>query len=280
MIIFRKAKQLTAYIKKEKKNLKKIGFVPTMGALHSGHLSLLATANSENDLTVCSIFINPTQFNNPDDFKNYPVTIEKDIELLIASHCNILFLPTADEIYPDKYKKKVYDLGKLETLLEGAYRPGHFQGVCQVVDRLLHIVTPHQLYLGQKDYQQCMVLKKLVEQTGLENEVAIKISDTLREADGLALSSRNMRLNEAQRKTAPAIFEALSFIKNKLGQMPLNELKKTAAETLTTKGFEVDYVEIADAKTLDPARDASTKVVALIAAHLGAVRLIDNLILN
>src|SRR6476620_9509378 len=154
MILFKKAAQLSGYLRKQKTNGLSIGFVPTMGALHSGHLSLIAASKKEQSITVCSIFVNPTQFNNPDDFKHYPVRIEEDIEQLLKSDCDILFLPSAEEIYPVGYAAKHYDLGLLETILEGHYRPGHFQGVCQVVDRLLEIIEPTSLYLGQKDYQQ------------------------------------------------------------------------------------------------------------------------------
>ena len=162
MVIFKEAEALSKSMGSDKNNGKKIGFVPTMGALHPGHLSLVKTSKQENDITVCSIFVNPTQFNNPEDLKHYPVTIEKDIEALLQVDCDILFLPPVSEIYPSYYQKKHYELGPMETILEGKFRPGHFQGVCQVVDRLLTIVDPDHLYLGQKDFQQCMVLKKMV----------------------------------------------------------------------------------------------------------------------
>ena len=160
MIIFKQQEPLSKYIEDQKKQGRKVGFVPTMGALHDGHLSLVSEARSANDVVVCSIFINPTQFNNQDDFKYYPVTIEKDIEQLISAGCDILFLPTVEEVYPPTWSKKHFDLGPIENILEGFYRPGHFQGVCMVVHRLLDIVQPGRMYLGQKDYQQCMVIKK------------------------------------------------------------------------------------------------------------------------
>src|SRR5215212_8351624 len=171
MIIFKTPDALSGHINQQKKSGKKIGFVPTMGALHEGHLSLIGVAKKPNDLTICSIFVNPTQFNNPEDFKLYPVTIEKDIEQLIRAGCDILFLPSVDEMYPAGHSKKHYPLGRIETILEGYYRPGHFQGVCQIVDRLLDIVRPDNLYLGQKDFQQCMVIRKLLQLLGKDGDI-------------------------------------------------------------------------------------------------------------
>lgn len=280
MIIFKQAKPLTEYLKREQKAAKKIGFVPTMGALHDGHLSLINSSKSNNDITVCSIFVNPTQFNNPDDFKHYPITIEKDIEQLINTGCDILFLPAVDEIYPPDYQKKHYDLGSIENSLEGFYRPGHFQGVCQVVDHLLEIINPDNLYMGQKDFQQCIVIKKLLELTGKDKTIRLNISPTIREKDGLAMSSRNLRLNETEKIVATSIYKELAAIQNNFHLQPLHSLKKTAKDHLMEKGFAVDYVEIANTKDLNPTEDSSESSVALIAASIGNVRLIDNLILN
>ncbi|MBO9684337.1 MAG: pantoate--beta-alanine ligase [Flavisolibacter sp.] len=280
MTIFKKAKQLSNYIDQQKKEGKKIGFVPTMGALHNGHLHLIDTCKKLNDITVCSIFVNPTQFNNSDDFKNYPVTISKDIEQLISHQCDVLFLPSVEEMYPADFVKKEYALGEIENRLEGHYRPGHFQGVCQAVDRLLQIVQPDNLYMGQKDYQQCMVIRKLLELTGREQSTGLSIVSTVREADGLAMSSRNLRLDEEQRKRAASIFNELNFIKEHIQDHSLEELKKNASERLTRKGFKVDYVEIANAEDLSIANNTAGKLVALAAATTGNVRLIDNIVLN
>ena len=280
MIIFKKADQLSDYIHSQKKEGKSIGFVPTMGALHKGHLSLIESAKKTNDLVVCSIFVNPTQFNNPEDFKHYPIAVERDIEQLVAIHCDILFLPPVSEVYPPGHVKKNYSLGKIATILEGHHRPGHFQGVCEVVDRLLEIVQPHQLYLGQKDFQQCMVIKKLLEITGKDEEVQLIISPTIREEDGLAMSSRNLRLSTEQRKLAPLIFKELNFIKNHIHEHTIDQLKKEAEEHLSQQGFTVDYVEIADVIDLSAATPATRKMVALAAAATGNIRLIDNLVLN
>ena len=209
MIIFKKASQLSQYLLQQRNSGLKTGFVPTMGALHDGHLSLIDVCRKQNDLTICSIFINPTQFNNPEDFKHYPVTLEKDLDQLIQAGCDVLFLPSVEEIYQPDHFKKHYDLGELEHILEGHYRPGHFQGVCEVVDRLLNIILPHRIYLGQKDYQQCMVIKKLIGILGMQDQIEIHIQPTRREPDGLAMSSRNLRLSPGQRSQAPALFKAL-----------------------------------------------------------------------
>lgn len=280
MIIFKKARQVSDYIHRQKNEGKKVGFVPTMGALHNGHLHLIDTSRNSNDITVCSIFVNPAQFNNPDDLKNYPVMISKDIEELISHQCDVLFLPAVEEMYPQDYVKKLYPLGEIENKLEGYYRPGHFQGVCQAIDRLLEIVQPHNLYMGQKDYQQCMVISKLLQITGKEKWVQLNIVSTVREADGLAMSSRNLRLDAEQRKLATSIFKELSFIKEHIHDQSPEELKKNASEHLIQKGFKVDYVEIANAEDLSTAGSTSGKLVALAAATTGNIRLIDNIVLN
>ncbi|HEY6505655.1 MAG TPA: pantoate--beta-alanine ligase [Chitinophagaceae bacterium] len=283
MILFKKVADLARHLSLKRKKGERIGFVPTMGALHQGHLSLIESSRKDNSITVCSIFVNPAQFNDPGDFEKYPVTIEKDIELLESAGCNILFLPTVSEIYPATGSgNERYDLGYLETILEGKYRPGHFQGVCKVMNRLLDIVKPDNLYLGQKDYQQCMVITRLTELTGQKDFIRINICPTLRDADGLAMSSRNVRLSKEEREKAPAIYQTLSFIKNNLQQGSLLGLKTTATSMLVAKGFKPDYIEIADASTLELTDQWNGKqeLVALAAAFLNEVRLIDNLIIS
>lgn len=280
MILFKKANQLSTYLQKQKTNGLSVGFVPTMGALHQGHLSLIETSKKEQALTVCSIFVNPTQFNNTEDFEHYPVTIEEDIKKLLNSGCDVLFLPAKEEIYPEGYVAKHYDLGGLEIVLEGRYRPGHFQGVCQVVDRLLEIVEPSALYLGQKDYQQCMVIERLLANLGKKEKIDLKISPTERESDGLAMSSRNLRLSAAQRAAAPALYASLLYAKDHLNTEPVEAVKDKAKHALTSQGFAVDYFEIADAHSLLPSSNKSGNLIALVAAHLGNIRLIDNLQLN
>jgi pantoate--beta-alanine ligase len=280
MVIFKNADEIHSFLSGVREKEKSIGFVPTMGALHQGHISLIKASQAQNNITVCSIFINPAQFNNPEDFKHYPVTLDKDIELLIAAGCEILFLPPLDQVYPLGYQKKIFALGKIETMLEGQYRPGHFQGVCEVIDRLLDIIQPQKLYLGQKDYQQCMIIKKLIEITGRQTQVELIIEETMREPDGLAMSSRNLRLSEEDRNKASAIIKALTYMKNNLGQQPLKTLKRNAKNNLEEEGFTVDYVEIADAYTLETVNGYSEKLVALVAATINNIRLIDNLVLN
>ncbi|MBK7306137.1 MAG: pantoate--beta-alanine ligase [Chitinophagaceae bacterium] len=281
MILFKKAADITAWLLKSKTAGKKIGFIPTMGALHPGHISLIKASKKAGSISVCSIFVNPAQFNDAKDFDNYPSTIEKDIDALEKAGCDILFLPSVSEMYPAGRmgNAKNYDLGYLETVLEGEYRPGHFQGVCLVVHRLLNIIPADDLYLGQKDYQQCMVIKKLVE---LENiNTTIHICPTLRETSGLAMSSRNMRRTEESQKQALKIFETLSYLKNNSKPGNLTALKQTAIDNLTNAGFKVDYIEIADAGNLDIINhwDGNSKLVAVAAAFLGEVRLIDNMLL-
>ena len=280
MILFKTATNLTQYVPEQKKAGSKVGFVPTMGALHRGHISLIQAAKKENDITICSIFVNPTQFNNPEDFRLYPVTMEKDMEKLLANGCDILFLPSREEIYPAGYKSKNYDLGDLERVLEGHYRPGHFQGVCQVVDRLLEITQPDNIYLGAKDFQQCKVIARLIELLDKQNEITLNIAPTLRESDGLAMSSRNLRLTADERMMAPAIFEVLTFVKNNHENESTPELKNKATEMLREKGFKVDYMEIADAENLVSATSQTKQKIALVAAYINNVRLIDNLLLN
>jgi pantoate--beta-alanine ligase len=279
MILFKQAEKLSQYIYHRKQTSQTISFVPTMGALHNGHLSLLAAAQKQADLTVCSIFVNPTQFNNAEDFQKYPNTIEKDIEQLIHQACDVLFLPVGEEIYPAGYMARHYPLNELETILEGQYRPGHFQGVCQVVDRLLSIVTPDVLLLGQKDFQQCMVIRQLLRMTGRE-AVSLLISPTIRERDGLAMSSRNLRLNKEQRSKAPALYDTMQKAKEQLQHKDSEEVKSEAVQLLNAQGFKVDYFEIADATTLLPATDKTQNRVILVAAYLDDIRLIDNLPVN
>jgi len=281
MIVFKKVKQLSNNIQKLKHQGKKIGFVPTMGALHQGHISLIHLSKQQADINVCSIFVNPAQFNDPKDYEKYPVTIEQDLLLLEKNGNDLLFLPPVTEVYPGGVtENQHYALGFLEDILEGKYRPGHFQGVCKVMDRLLEIVQPDLLFLGQKDYQQCMVLKKLVELKGFATRIVI--SPTLREENGLAMSSRNMRLSENAKENATAIYQGLQYIKENVKNVPFGELKDNVADKLLKAGFEkVDYIEICNANTLEIINkyDTSIPMVVLCAAFIEGVRLIDNLLL-
>ena len=281
MIILKKAIDIINFLSAAKASDVTTGFVPTMGALHKGHISLITKAKTKNDFVIASIFINPAQFNDPKDFEKYPVTLEQDIYQLEKAGCTVLFLPTVDEVYPDGLNNLPhFELGYMETILDGKYRPGHFQGVCQLVHRLLQMVLPDKLYLGQKDFQQCLVLKKMM--NTYYPSVQIEICPTLRESDGLAMSSRNIRLCTQERLLAAEIYATLQQISNNSKCGNTSRLKKTATQYLTAKGFKVDYVELANANSLKPVNnwDGKEKIVALIAAFLNEIRLIDNMIVN
>ncbi len=283
MIVFKKTSDLRKHLDYQRQIGNRIGFVPTMGALHEGHISLIEASKKVNQLTVSSVFVNPAQFNDLKDFEKYPVTIEKDIEKLINAGCDVLFLPSVTEMYPEGLSSpQHYALGYLEEILEGKFRPGHFQGVCLIVHKLLDKVLPDNLYLGQKDYQQCMVITRLIELIGYNNTIRVNICPTLRETDGLAMSSRNIRLNKEERVTATSIFRVLNFIKENIKAGDLAGVKINGITQLLKAGFKVDYIEIADAKTLTLLKtwDGEQKLVVVAAVFLNEVRLIDNMLLN
>lgn len=281
MILFKRSNDLRAWLNIQRYGGKTTGFVPTMGALHSGHIQLIAGSQSTADITICSIFVNPTQFNDPKDFDKYPVSLEKDIEMLTKAGTNVLFLPSVTEIYPaGSIKLENYDIGSLESILEGSYRPGHFQGVCQVMSRLLKLVNPNHLFMGQKDYQQCLVIRRLIEI--LQLPIHFHSIPTVREADGLAQSSRNRRLTPDQRKNAAAISRTLESIRSGLVPGNTDPLLTWARQKLEEYDFKTDYISIARADDLQPIGNwnGKEKAVALIAAFQGDVRLIDNMQLN
>jgi pantoate--beta-alanine ligase len=281
MILFKKAEELTKHLITISQNEIPTGFVPTMGALHKGHLQLVETCRQNSGLCIVSIFVNPTQFNDLTDFKKYPVTIEADIRLLEEAGCDILFLPSVPEIYPDGTSHlHWFDLGHLETIWEGKYRPGHFQGVCQVMQRLLEIVMPTRLFMGSKDYQQCMVIRRLIELN--QWNIRLIMAPTVREPSGLAMSSRNTRLNESQREQAAAIFRTMRYIHQHISNKSIADLVTEGTRILSEAGFKtIDYIGIADADTLQPVtqRQEQQSLVVLIAAFIGGVRLIDNMVL-
>ncbi|MFY7652125.1 MAG: pantoate--beta-alanine ligase [Chitinophagaceae bacterium] len=277
MIIFKKAADLQHWLQLQQSP---IAFVPTMGALHSGHLHLVSEAQKTASIVVCSIFVNPTQFNDQGDFAKYPKTIENDIFLLEKQGCSILFLPSNEEIYENNLENlpKTYELGALENLWEGAYRPGHFQGVCMVVHRLLLLVKPHFLLLGIKDYQQCKVIEWLNTTYNLGATV-LKIP-TQREASGLALSSRNLRLSDEGKQKAANLYKELCLIRENLAAAPIQNLLFIAKNNLLAAGFEkIDYLALADAGNLTEVAiwQAEKPCVLLAAVFLEGVRLIDNL---
>lgn len=255
---------------------KKVGLVPTMGALHEGHISLIKKARSENDIVVCSIFVNPTQFNDPNDLAKYPRTIERDIELLKSAKCDILFAPSVEEIYPEK-DTRVFDFGGLDKVMEGVYRPGHFNGVAQIVSKLFYIVKPHNAYFGKKDFQQLVIIKYITKKLNLP--VNIVACETMRESDGLAMSSRNALLNKEEREDAILLSKALFFVKDNATQYSVAELKQKVNEILSISALiKQEYFEIVDTETLlSVNKIVPGKTVACIAAFVGNVRLIDNI---
>ena len=282
MLIIKRVKDLKNHLKKARKDGLKVGFVPTMGALHQGHISLIKTSRKRCKLTVCSIFVNPTQFNDPADFEKYPVTIDHDIEMLNDAGCDVLFLPSVKEIYPNGLGlKKRINFGFIANILEGAFRPGHFDGMAQVVHRLLKIVKPDIVFMGQKDYQQQLIVAKLIEKTGLKTRLLM--CPTVREKDGLAMSSRNVRLDTASRKAAVTISKTLKLAKTQI-KNPKAELaaiqQRAFNKVSAIAGAEPEYFEIRNAKTLEVPKRKTEKLIALTAVKIGGVRLIDNMALN
>ena len=277
MKVLKSKKTLIDYVERQREMGKKIGFAPTMGALHEGHLSLYKAAKKENDEVISSIFVNPTQFNNPDDFQKYPKTLEKDIELLEKAGVDAVYVPNVEEMYPDGLNSKKYDFDGLENEMEGKYRPGHFDGVGTIVEELFRQVQPHNAYFGEKDYQQLAIIKKMVEKTKLP--VKIHGVPTLREEDGLAMSSRNVRLTETQRKEATIIYETLTKVKEWFKVISLEEIKQKVTDIFRNSNFELEYFVIADEKTLKETdffyKDKNYR--AFIVAYAGDVRLIDNM---
>ena len=280
MILFKDPAALDHYLESQRAKKLSIGFVPTMGALHSGHLFLLEQSKKETALTVCSIFVNPTQFNDRKDYEKYPVTIEEDIRKIELQRTDILFLPDVASLYKNGTRDlERYDIGYIETVLEGKFRPGHFQGVCQVMFRLLKTVRPDKLFMGQKDYQQSLVIQQLLKT--MKTDTRLIVCPTFREKNGLAMSSRNMRLSEKDREDSGSIYQALLSIKQHIAPGNLIPVKEQAKELLTRKGFRIDYIEIADADTLalTDSWDGRQRLVALAAVFVNDVRLIDNLLL-
>lgn len=268
-----------AAIQKQISNGKTIGFVPTMGALHEGHITLIRLAALENDFVVVSIFVNPIQFNNQEDLAKYPRNLEADIQLLEETGCKLVFAPSADEMYPEPDLTE-FDFGQLDKVMEGKFRPGHFKGVAIVVKRLFEIVTPHKAYFGEKDFQQLVIIKKMVDM--LQIPVEIVPCPIVREADGLAMSSRNARLTPEERAEAPVIHKALSAIKENYSWFIPDGVKQlVTGEIQENHYFRVEYVGIVDTETLLPFEDWQDveHAVVCVAAYIGGVRLIDNIVL-
>ncbi len=274
MEIFKTKKELAAFLKSRKAT--SIGFVPTMGALHAGHLSLIKQAKAENDLVVASIFVNPIQFNNASDLKKYPRTLESDAKMLEKAGCDVVFAPSEKEMYPKK-PTETYDFGKLEKVMEGKFRPGHFNGVAIVVKRLFEIVQPQKAYFGEKDFQQLAIIRELVKKEKMK--IDIVACPIIREKDGLAMSSRNARLDKAQRSIAPIIHKTIRDAADLAGLMPVKNIEVWVKKVLSRADhIQIEYVTIANEKTLQAVKTGDTpgEKRIFIACFLGDVRLIDN----
>jgi len=277
MKILKTITETHSYLNSLRDENKSIGFVPTMGDLHQGHLELLSRSKKENEASVCSIFVNPIQFNNLEDLKKYPRTIESDIEKLKSVHCDVLFVPDVQEMYPEDNKKQ-YDFGLLEKVMEGKFRPGHFNGVAVVVKLLFDIIEPNRAYFGEKDFQQLAIINAMVKQENLKIEIVP--CAIVREKDGLAMSSRNVRLTSKEREIAPIIYKTLDSVKNKKNKQSIQELSDWAKSELNMiPGMEVEYFEIVNTENLQAIKsfDDSQHSVACVATYLGDVRLIDNI---
>lgn len=270
--------ELISLISGLKNEGKIIGFVPTMGALHEGHLSLVKESKKNSDVTVVSIFVNPTQFNDPEDLKRYPRTLDKDVELLKTVGCDIVFAPSVVEIYPEPDTRK-FDFGYIESVMEGAKRPGHFNGVGQVVSRLFDIVRPDKAFFGMKDFQQIAIIRSMVKQ--LKYAVEIVPCPIIREESGLARSSRNTLLDEEHKKNAPHIYATLKKATSLVSEKSVEEMKKWIADEINSNPLlETEYVEIVDEETLQITKDWNEpgKKVACVAVYAGKIRLIDNIV--
>jgi pantoate--beta-alanine ligase len=274
--VFTKVNDLKSYLIAEKQKGFSIGFVPTMGALHAGHASLIAQAKMECDIVVASIFVNPTQFNNPEDLAKYPRSVDQDAELLLAHGCHAVLVPSVEEVYPAGFEVPPVPLGFLDQVMEGEFRPGHFQGVVQVVYRFFQVVEPNRAYFGLKDFQQVAVIRYMTKYFNLPVEIVA--CPTLREADGLAMSSRNLRLNPQERELAGMIYQTLVKASNWSESYTPQEVKMLARVFLEASELELEYFEIVDPLTLEALAEKWVPgAVACIVAYAGQVRLIDNM---
>ncbi|MCT1529402.1 pantoate--beta-alanine ligase [Sphingobacterium daejeonense] len=281
MKIFRTKQELQQELSGIRKENKVITLVPTMGALHEGHLSLFNYAKPSTDVTICSIFVNPTQFNDPKDLEKYPRPIENDIDLLESVGCDILFLPSVEEMYPENEPQWQIDLGDLDRIWEGEHRPGHFQGVTQIVYKLFDLVKPNQACFGQKDFQQVMVIQRMLEIKNLD--IKLLICPIVRNEKGLALSSRNARLTEAGKENALTLIKSLRYIKDNLDNKSVEELLEGAKAIIASNPeVELEYLSICETKSLSPVTklEEGKGYVGLIAAWVENVRLIDNILLS
>ena len=279
MYVFKTANGLNHYLQAYRDKKRPVGFVPTMGALHQGHLSLVERSLEDNPCTVCSIFVNPTQFDEPSDLERYPRSPERDLELLYQTGCEVVFMPPVAEVYPDgqpQSRTAQLDFGALARIMEGAQRPGHFDGVAEVVKRLIDIVQPDRMYMGEKDYQQLLIVRSMVQQLQLPVEVVG--CPIVRESDGLAMSSRNQRLSAEQRQQAAAISEVLRKAAHWAASSSPEQVEQKAMQALEEAGLQPEYFTLVNAKDLSAIDHfpKKGKVMAFVAARAGDVRLIDN----
>lgn len=279
MTIIRTVTELEAYVSRVKESGRSIGLVPTMGALHEGHMSLVDRAVGENDVVIVSVFVNPTQFNNPVDLANYPRTEEEDAALLAKAGVSVAFMPAVGEMYPDGARReKEYSLGTAAEVMEGRFRPGHFQGVAQIVNRLFELCRPTRAYFGEKDFQQIAVIRNMVESEGLDVEIVpcpIK-----RAGDGLALSSRNALLTPEQRSIAPEIHKAMAYGVEYSRNHSVRDTHDAIVKRIDgVPGLRTEYLEIVDGRTLLPVEEweESPWVMGCVTVYCGEIRLIDNI---
>lgn len=279
MEIFKTRVAIHKYLNDLKSKGNSVGFVPTMGALHEGHLSLIEAAGKKTDTVVCSIFVNPTQFTEKKDLENYPRPIEEDVQKLEAANCDVLFLPEVDEMY-DSNDHWHIELNNLDNILEGEIRPGHYQGVTQIVKKLFDIIRPDYAFFGQKDFQQFIVISYMVKKLAID--VQLISCPIIREKDGLAMSSRNVYLSEEDRKNALSLFQALSKARSDFNNLSIAEIRINAWNYLSkSKGIMVEYFELYNTQTFEPAlKKQGENVIALVAARVGNIRIIDNMILS
>jgi pantoate--beta-alanine ligase len=279
MEIFNEIKPIRAFLTAQKKLGRTIGLVPTMGALHDGHIELIRSSRQENDLTVCSIYVNPTQFNNASDLEKYPRTLATDTALLQEAGCDVIFAPANTEMYASSSQLH-FDMGHLDKILEGEFRPGHFSGVALVVSKLFNIVAPTRAYFGQKDFQQYKVITRLVEE--LMFDIELRSVPIVRETSGLAMSSRNQRLTAEEREPATVFYRSLilatDLLKKGESIIPVREKVKQLCESVPA--VRLEYFEWVDTVNLKPAENVSSQTILLIAGYVGEVRLIDNLIVE
>jgi pantoate--beta-alanine ligase len=279
MEIFKEIEPLKAFLRQEKIDAHSVGFVPTMGALHQGHLSLIKASMLENACTVCSIYVNPTQFNNPADLAKYPRTLDQDIDLLRKTGCDVIFCPDNNVMYASESQIK-FDFGTLDKVMEGGYRPGHFSGVALIVSKLFHIVAPERAYFGQKDFQQFKIIEKLVDE--LKFDISLRCMPIEREPDGLEMSSRNARLSAEQRKKAAIFYESLREARELLKKgNSMKEVQRVIKSKCENSHVQLEYLELADESNLTLLENVSDKnnAILLIAGYVGEVRLIDNILL-